>query len=266
MSLSPFIDRYHSRNLGTLVLMLSLDGFRKLMPYVGLELDAPTALQQASIEATRDVPAAYYDEDAIGWHQWWLEIGEAFRNRTLDSIPQPDHKRVLHWLENGNPGGAHTFPHRMFFEDACRWVARSPEINAFVHGEALDIMQDFATAYKKAIADEAYAEIKEEIAIGPDSYFDTWQKTRFHIYILPGAMISHAFIPFDQMRDTHILKTHVDDYLARGGDPTILERMAMLYAEQKETSEWLTGYVADKDAFRMENMWSDAFLERGAPI
>lgn len=261
MTKKTFLDRYRPNTLGSMILMLSLDGFQKILPYVFLDLENPRAFQAACYHSTANVPAAYYDLDAIGWHQWWLEIGENFKSAGIRMIPQPDRNRVLHWLENGDPCSLHSFPHRHFWIGACIWAHRYEEVAQNFSGEELNVIRRFAADVVNEDNDPAYGEIKEEIASEPDSYFDTWQKTKFHIYIFPGAMISQPFIQLNWMRSAHIIKKHTEAYVAKGGDPDILERMAIKYAELHEGGEWTQKYVDDKEAFRIKNLWSNRFQE-----
>lgn len=262
MSQELFIKRYKTNYLGPMILMLSLEGFQKILPHVFLNLDDPQAFQQACFNATKDVPAAYYDEDAIGWHQWWHEIGDNFSKHILYEIDQPDRNRVLHWLENGNPCQTHGFAHRKFWGAACTWGYKSGEVAQYFTGNEINIIHDFSEAVFKEKISEDYSDIKEEIASDPESYFDTWQKTKFHIYIIPEVLISNAFIPLNWMRTAHILKKHTDAYIARDGDPDILERMVIKYAELNETSPWTQKYVDDKAAFKIKNLWSNRFQEQ----
>ncbi|KGJ01591.1 hypothetical protein IT41_19765 [Paracoccus halophilus] len=245
-----------------MILMLSLDGFQKILPYAFLDLDDPKAFQAACYQATADVPEAYYDYDAIGWHQWWLEIGENFMKRDLHLIPPPDRARVLHWLENGDPCALHEFPHRHFWLGACTWAHKYDEVAKYFSGEGLTVIREFSAAVFNERRDPAYEDVKEEIASEPETYFDTWQKTKFHIYIFPGALISNPFIQINWMRSAHILKKHTDAYIARGGDPDILERMVIKYAELHEGGEWTQKYVDDKEAFKIKNLWSNRFQEK----
>ncbi|PID37369.1 MAG: hypothetical protein CR993_00735 [Rhodobacterales bacterium] len=261
MTQPTFLERYKPDDLGAMILMLSLEGFQKILPHVFLHLDDPKGFQLACYRATADVREAYYDADAIGWHQWWLEIGQNFMQRDIHLIPQPDRNRVLHWLENGDPCARHSFPHRHFWMGACIWGARSPQVTDYFSGEEIRIIREFSIAVREENNDPAFEEVKEAIAAEPESYFDTWQKTRFHIYIFPGEMISGPFISLNWMRKSHIVMKHTEAYMAKGGDPDILERMAIKYAELHEGGEWTQQYVDDKASFRIANMWSNRFRE-----
>ncbi len=261
MMQKTFLECYEPNDLGAMILMLSLEGFQKILPHVFLKLNDPKGFQAACYRATADVREAYYDYDAIGWHQWWLEIGQNFMQRDIHLIPQPDRNRVVHWLENGDPCARHSFPHRHFWIGACTWGYNSAEVTDYFSGDEVNIIRRFSAGVFQEKNDPVYKEIKEQIASEPETYFDTWQKTKFHIYIFPGAMISHPFISLNWMRSAHIVKKHTEAYVAGGGDPDILERMAITYAKLHEGGEWTQKYVDDKEAFRIANMWSNRFQE-----
>lgn len=264
-----FIKRYETTDLGRMILMLSLEGFQVILPFLPLHLDDPEAFQRMCFAATEDVPAAYYDTDAIGWHDFPELIGKNFADKNIYDIAKPDRNRVLHWLENGNPCSLHSFPHREFWCEATTWVATYDQINDQVSGTDLNIIKDFAIAVRNEKLDPDYKAIKEKIAAGPESYFDTWQKTKFHINIIPGALISQPFISLNWMRWAHIVKKHTDAYIEKGGDPKVLERMVMLYVDQKyevgtKSRAYVQKYIDDTEAFKIKNLWSDRFLEETA--
>ncbi|MEQ8901422.1 MAG: hypothetical protein RID11_02935 [Roseovarius sp.] len=257
---TPFIDRYTDNHLGELAILLSLEGIWELVPMVGLTLDDPEALRQIFVRATEAAPIAVYDaENVMGWVRWKHLVGAALRKDDFSGMARTDLDRFYDWLENGLVGTAHEFPYRHFWVDACRWAAKYDDITTQVESPVLDVMRDFAIDYQEALNDPANAAAKEAIAKNHDSYFDTWQKTKFHINIVPGVLVSHPLVPLNNMRRAHILRAKTDAYLDTGRDAAVLERMVLLYAEQKISSKWLKPYLEARDAFCLDRLWSNRF-------
>ncbi|KIN75115.1 hypothetical protein Z945_3014 [Sulfitobacter noctilucae] len=259
---TPNIDRYGDNALGEIAVMLSLEGIWELMPQTGLTLGSPEDLRQICQRATADVREAVYDaDDVMGWVRWYHLVGRALRQDDFSTLSKPDRLAFYDWLENGQTGSVHEFPHRLFWSSACRWTARYDALAQLVDSPDLDVMTAFANDVVKAVDSAKYAAARQKLAQNKDSYFDTWQKAKFHINIVPDVMISPPLIRLNFMRRAHVLRDATQTYREQGGDVEVLERMAILYAQQKETSEHLKAYVADVDAFRVKHLWSDRFRE-----
>lgn len=257
---TSYIDRYGDNALGEIAIMLSLEGMRPVLPLLGLVLDTPEALRQICVSATQDLPAASYDaDDVMGWIRWHHLAGRNLRAADLSSLGPSDQRAVHDWFENGMTGGVHEFPHRLFWTSACRWVARYDKAGEMVEPAELDIMTAFATRFTQKVDAPDFAAARQTLAQNKDGYFDTWQKAKFHINILPDVMINRPLIILNFMRRAHILRRETADFVTEGGDPAVLEKMALLYATRNETSPHLAKYVADHAAFGIDSLWSPRF-------
>lgn len=255
MRQEDFIQRYAAREIGSLVLPMSLDSFQQLLPLAFLKLDNPKALQAACFEATRNVPEAYYDEDAMGWHQWLSEIGQNFINQTLNIVSENDRRKVLCWLANGNPGGHHTFPHRRLWIRAMTAFAKYENLSLELSGQEINNIYDFATRNLIEQSLDEYKEVKSNISLSPMTLFDLLQQTKFRIYIIPEALISQVFIPFNRMREAHILNKQTELYIKNGGDISALEKAVHRYSDLYENNRWTKEYIQDEDAFTVTSLW-----------
>lgn len=258
---SPLIDKYTHSHLGELIVMMSLDGVQPLLPVAGLALDDQKAFQAVCHAVTDRCPEAEYDEDAEGWNRWYGAVAHEFRSQTLPELSDVDRRRVLFWLENGTPPDAHTFPHRALWRDAIAWIANRETIAELVDGDTLNKLKDFAVSVKEARLSEDYAEAVKALSNGPETFADTLQKTKFHINIVPDAIVSQHLITLKYMRNSHILRRNTEDFIAKGGDIAILENAVRLYADTEVTSKWLSGYVADRDGFAFDGLWSNTYRE-----
>ena len=262
MILTPFTERYDDNTLGHMVIMMSLEGVWDLMPMTGLMLDSPSVLREICSKATEAVPAAHYDdEDVMGWVRHAHLVGQAFRADPLREMSARDLHAFHDWLENGNPGTVHVFPYRTIWKDACLWAAREGELAEWVESPALDKMQAFAGDLLKVLKDPEYEAAKQALAQNQDSYFDTYQKTKFHINIVPDVMICQPLIIFNQMRRSHLMMDAMQRYVRKDGDLSVLDRMVRVYAEHKVTSRWMKPYIQDPKALAASKLWSDTFRE-----
>ncbi|MCY6380249.1 hypothetical protein [Hoeflea prorocentri] len=229
-------------------------------------MDNPESLRSVCVRATESAPHAVYDADEVlGWVRWYHLVAQALRQSDFSELSDADLMRFYDWLENGMTGGPHEFPHRNFWEDACRWVHYSDEFSELVDDTEQKVITDFSLAVFNGFHDQAYNKALKEMALEPDSYFDTWQKTKFHIDVVPGVMMCEPMTTLNFMRHAHVLRDLSEAYMTKDEDRQILERFVILYAEQKETSKYFKDYVTDFDSFRMENLWSSRFKESAGP-
>jgi hypothetical protein len=258
---TPWIDKYSDASLGNLVIMLSLDGVQPLLPFVGLKLDAPDAFQAICRDVTDRCPEAEYYEPAMGWNRWTDRVAAMMRQQPLSELSELDRRRVLFWFENGLVGTVHTFPHRSLWDEGIAWVANSDGIVDLVDGRTLNILKDFAVSVKEARLAEDYAAAKADLANGQETFQDTLQKTKFHINIVPDAIVSPHLTGLNYMRSGFILRSQTERFIAQGGDVALLERAVLLYADTQVTSKWRTDYVADRARFEYVRLWSNTFRE-----
>lgn len=259
---SPLINKYTHSHLGELVIMLSLDGVQSLLPHVGLTLQTPIALQTVCKAVTDTCPEAEYDEDAMGWNRWYGRIAQTMRDQSLSELGDEDRNRFMFWLENGTPPDAHTFPHRSFWLKAMAWAANSDAISDLVDGAKLNLIKDFALNTKEARLDPEYEAAKAKLANEPETFADTFQKAKFHINIVPDAIVSQHLIMLNRMRAGHILRTQTERFIIEGGDVSVLEDAVRLYADTQVRSKWLKDYVADRGAFAYATLWSNTYREQ----
>ena len=259
--MTPLIEKYSHTNLGELVIMLSLDGVQPLLPHVCLTLEDPRALQDLCRDITFQIDEAVYDEDAMGWNRRYSALADLFKKTGVGSLPPEDQWRFLFWLENGTVPTMHAFPHRNFWHDSLSWVVHVPDALNVLDPATLPLVMEFSRRAVERLKNDAYEEAKEVFAEGPDSFLDTFQKTKFHINVIPDAIVSQHLIGLNWMRRIHIVREECEQFIADGHNIAVLEDMVVRYAEAEVTSKWLVDYVADRDAFTYDRLWSDTYRE-----
>ncbi|WP_308916705.1 hypothetical protein [Jannaschia sp. LMIT008] len=259
--MTPLIKQYSRTALGEMVIMMSLDGYIPLLQYAELTLDRFDTLQSFCAELTFAVDEAVWDEDSIGWYRRYHEIAGLLLRTDMEALLPADRRRFLFWLENGTVATMHSFPHRNLWHKSIAWVLHDHSAVESLDASTFPIVRAFAESVEARLKDSSYSAAKEAFAEGPDSFFDTFQKTKFHINVIPGAIVSQHLIGLNWMRRVHILRQETERFIAEGGDVAILEDTVMRYADARVTSEWLTGYVADRAAFRYDRLWSNTFRE-----
>ena len=142
----------------------------------------------------------------MGWNRRYHALADLFKRTGVAVLAPKDQAKFLFWLENGTVATMHTFPHRNFWHDAFGWVTYEPTALDRLDPGTLPVVVKFTEHLKNRVDDTAYEEAKEKFADGPESFLDTFQKTKFHINVIPGALISQHLIGLNWMRRAHILR------------------------------------------------------------